>query len=755
MQKFNTIIPEREEILTTLKKLKKPATFELLVEELTLSAHEQQEAFHRRLRAMERDGQIIFTRKKCYTLPEKLDLIKGTVIAHRDGYGFLYIGGGKPDLFIPYDQMQKVIHGDEVLVQQLHSDKKERTGIRIVRILKEAKSTIIGRYFIEEGIGFVIPDDNHISFDILVPQEKNMNAESGSIVVVELLQRPHRRIKALGQITEILGKNMMTDIAIDIAIRTHDLSAQFPIEVNQQITTYSDRVSEQEKQGRIDLTNLPLVTIDGEDARDFDDAVHAIRTKNGWKLFVAIADVSHYVRIQTPIDKEAYQRGTSVYFPTKVIPMLPEFLSNGLCSLNPNVDRLCMVCEMDISTTGALQHYQFYEAIMKSHARLTYTEVAAIFEQQSEPLQQYETLIPHLFELRSLYLVLEKVRNERGAIGFETEEPKFVFDKENRIKHVERAQRNEAHKLIEECMIMANVAAAQFAEENKEPILYRVHDVPSEESVTKVRTILNSLGLSLKGTKIPTPKDYANLIDENKNHLAQDIITTILLRSLRQARYQPDNKGHFGLALTEYAHFTSPIRRYPDLLLHRSLKSILAKKNKVAINSANNYTFDEMLVSGEHCSTMERKAEEASRDVINWLKCDFMMTHIGDVFSGSISSVTNFGFFVRLDDLFIDGLVHVTTLENDYYEFRPDTIELVGTASGIAYGLGDKVVVNVDAVHLDERKIDFSLISVEHKLKRKSPAKLKKSDNTKRDKKSHKKPASSSGAKKKQHKKKK
>ncbi|WP_260513196.1 ribonuclease R [Serratia fonticola] len=716
-EKYESPIPSREFILAHLAKRETPASREELGNELSLSGEEALEALRRRLRAMERDGQLVFTRRQCYALPERLDLLRGTVIGHRDGFGFLRVEGRKDDLYLSAEQMKMAIHGDVVLAQPLGEDRKGRREARIVRVLVPKTSQIVGRYFTDAGTGFVVPDDGRLSFDILIPADSVSGARMGFMVVVELTQRPTRRTKAVGKIVEILGDKMGTSMAVDIALRTHEIPHTWPPQVEKQVADLSEQVPEAAKKGRVDLRHLPLVTIDGEDARDFDDAVYCEKKRGGgWRLWVAIADVSYYVRPRTALDDEARSRGTSVYFPSEVVPMLPEVLSNGLCSLNPQVDRLCMVSEMTISASGRLSSFKFYEAVMSSHARLTYTKVWHILQGDQELREQYHPLVKHLQELHALYKVLDQARAERGGIAFETEEAKFIFNAERRIERVEPTVRNDAHKLIEECMIMANVAAARFVEKHNEPALFRVHDRPSDDHISALRSVLSELGLTLGGGLKPQPKDYATLMDEVSERPDREMLQTMLLRSMKQAIYDPENRGHFGLALASYGHFTSPIRRYPDLSLHRAIKYVLAKeqgeqKERWTPTGGWHSDLEEMLQLGMHCSMTERRADEATRNVADWLKCDFMQDHVGEVFSGVIASVTGFGFFVRLSDLFIDGLVHVSTLDNDYYRFDNIGQRLIGESSGMVYRLGDTVEIRVEAVHMDERKIDFALVS--------------------------------------------
>ncbi|WP_074022706.1 ribonuclease R [Xenorhabdus eapokensis] len=723
--KYESPIPSREYILDIISKHATPVSRQELAQELQLTTPDALEALRRRLRAMERDGQLVFTRRQCYALPERLDLLKGTVIGHRDGYGFLRVEGHKEDYFLPADQMKMAIHGDVVLAQPLRPDRRGRIEVRIVRVLEPKSSQIVGRYFMDAGMGFVVPDDSRLCFDILIPKEATCGARMGNVVVVELTNRPTRRTKAIGKIVEVLGESMGTNMAVEIALRTHEIPHSWPPLVEKQIAGLDEHVPESAKQDRVDLRALPLVTIDGEDARDFDDAVYCERKRGGgWRLWVAIADVSYYVRPQTALDIEARSRGNSVYFPSQVVPMLPEVLSNGLCSLNPEVDRLCMVCEMTVSAQGKLSSYKFYEAVMNSHARLTYTKVWKILQGDQELREHYKPLVQHIEHLHELYQALEQAREQRGAIAFESEEAKFIFNAERRIDRIEPVVRNEAHKLIEECMILANIAAARFIEKHHEPALYRIHDRPREESILNLRSVFNELGLSLLGGMTPEPKDYAQLMKQVADRPDRELLQTMLLRSMKQAIYEPENRGHFGLALRSYSHFTSPIRRYPDLALHRAIKHLLAQEQeKGAVEHRGTPTggwhndMEQMLQLGDHCSMTERRADEATRDVADWLKCDFMQDQVGNVFTGLITSVTGFGFFVRLNDLFIDGLVHISTLDNDYYRYDNVGQRLIGESSGKTYRLGDEVEIRVEAVHMDERNIDFTLLSTTRKAR--------------------------------------
>lgn len=737
-EKYDNPVPSREFILDFLKQANVPMNRNDLFEALQLKGEEEYEGLRRRLRAMERDGELIFTRRQCYALPEKIDLIKGTVIGHRDGFGWVRPEGsvGKDnDVLLPHHQMRTVIHGDYVLVQPNGEDKRGRKEGRLVRILEARKTNLVGRFFLEDGHAFVVPDDSRISQDILIPDEFRAGARMGNVVVVELTARATRSRGMMGKIVEVLGENMAPGMEIQIAIHTHQIPNEWPVAVEKQVENLGEEVPDEAKEGRVDLRDLPLVTIDGEDARDFDDAVYCQAKKGGgWRLWVAIADVSYYVRPNTALDKEAINRGNSVYFPSQVVPMLPEVLSNGLCSLNPQVDRLCMVCEMTISASGKLSGYKHYEAVMNSHARLTYNKVSAILEGDEELRERYQTLVPDLEELYNMYNVLKVAREQRGAIEFETVETKFIFNELRKIDRIEPVIRNDAHKIIEECMILANIASASLVEKAKEAALYRIHETPGEERLTGFKDFLAELGLTLNGGLEPSPTDYAQLMHQIGERADKELIQTMLLRSMKQAIYSPDNAGHFGLALQRYAHFTSPIRRYPDLLLHRAIKYLIAKQAGVNTDrwtptGGYHYSFDDMDYYGEQCSMTERRADDATRDVSDWLKCEYMQDHVGEELEGVIANVTGFGFFVRLNELHIDGLVHISSLANDYYQFDPLGQRLIGESSGLIYRLGDSVTVKVLSVNLDDRQIDFEVVSTTRQPRGKGKTARKRSAN--------------------------
>ncbi|ODR85880.1 ribonuclease R [Shewanella xiamenensis] len=713
--KYENPIPSREYIIEYLRSQKSPITRDSIAAALQIHDEEQLEALRRRLRAMERDGELVFTRGQSYGLPEKMDLISGIVLGHREGYGFFKPDEGGDDLFISNRDMLMYFHGDKVLAQKAGMDRKGRREARIVRLIQPRSAAIVGRFHVDSGMAFVIADDKRITQEILIASEDRNGARQGDVVVVELTRRPGRFVKAAGKVTEVLGKQMAPGMEIEIALRNYDLPHTWSAAIEKKLRRIPDEVTESDKVGRVDLRDLPLVTIDGEDARDFDDAVYAeAKPSGGWRLWVAIADVSYYVRTDSALDTEARARGNSVYFPSQVIPMLPEKISNGLCSLNPHVDRLCMVAEMTVSARGKLSGYKFYPAVMHSHARFTYTQVAAMLE--GGPIApEHEALFPHLQCLQSLYLALDEQRAERGAIAFETIETQFIFNEQRKIDKIVPRARNQAHKIIEECMILANVSAAKFVKKHKGEILYRVHESPSEQKLANFKEFLAERSLSMGGGLEPTPADYQNVMLQIADRPDAELIQVMLLRSMRQAIYTPDNEGHFGLALEEYAHFTSPIRRYPDLVLHRVIRYLLAKEKgeaneKWTPDGGYHYQLDELDKLGEECSTTERRADEATRDVSDWLKCEFMQDHVGDTFEAVIASVTNFGLFVRLNDLFIDGLVHISSLGSDYYQFDPMRQRLIGEHTGQIYQVGDPVMVKVAAVNLDDRQIDLVMI---------------------------------------------
>lgn len=721
-QKYENPIPSREFIMLLLEQSEHPLSREQIAESLKLESEEQLEALRRRLRAMERDGQVHFNRRGGYGLVSKMNLVRGRVIGHADGFGFLVPDEGGDDIFLSARQMHACLHGDRVVARISGVDRRGRREGSIVEVLEHANHHVAGRYYFEKGVGFVVADNKRINQDILVPNDQAFGAEDGQLVVVEIMEYPSQRLQAVGRIIEILGDHMAPGMEIDVAIRSHDLPQLWTPLVEAECETLPAEVPEEAKQGRTDLREIPLVTIDSEDSKDFDDAVYCEPRGKGWRLVVAIADVSHYVETGSALDAEARQRGNSVYFPGRVIPMLPEVLSNGLCSINPKVDRLCMVCDMEVSEKGKLGKYRFYPAVMRSHARLTYTKVAAMLVDNDETLrEEYREVVPHLENLYGVYKALLAQREKRGAIDFETTETRIVFGEAKKIETIVPVVRNDAHKLIEECMLLANVATADYLSSHKIPILYRVHDKPKLEKLTALREFLGELGLSLKGGDTPEASDYGELLAQIRGRPDAHLIQTVLLRSMNQAVYSPDNHGHFGLAYEAYTHFTSPIRRYPDLLVHRAIRHILSGQPAELFR----YGIEDMVILGEHCSMTERRADDATRDAMDWLKCEYMMDKVGQDFDGIITSVTGFGLFIELIDIYVEGLVHVTGLGDDYFQFDPNHHRMIGERTRKIYRLGDKVRVQVARVDLDERKIDFDMLLEEPPKKGRSKKKGK------------------------------
>jgi ribonuclease R len=704
LAKYDYPLPSREYILQVLTEQGVPVALERLCQLLDIKPDEQTD-FSRRLGAMARDAQLLQNRRGDWLIPDKADLIRGRVEGHPDGFGFLVPEEkGAADLFLPEKEMAKVLHGDRAIARIVGLDRKGRPEGKIVEVTERANSRVVGRVHQEHGVSFVVAENKRISQDILLapPDKKALKPQAGQVVVVELVEQPSKQSQPIGRVVEVLGNYADPGMEIEIALRKHDLPFEFDKDVLAEAKKLPDEVRKADWKGREDLTELPLVTIDGETARDFDDAVYCEKQGKGYRLIVAIADVSHYVQPGSALDKDAYDRGNSVYFPRRVIPMLPEKLSNGLCSLNPNVERLCMACDMQLSATGEIKQYRFYPAVMWSHARLTYTDVAAaLYERDAKMRKKLDSLLPHLENLDAVFRLLLKARHKRGAIDFETVETRMVFDDNGKIERIEPYERNDAHRLIEECMLAANVCASDFLKEREHPALYRVHEGPTPERLLKLRDFLGTFGLQLGGGEEPQAKDYAALLEKIQGRPDKQLLQTVMLRSLRQAIYSPDNVGHFGLAYESYTHFTSPIRRYPDLLIHRGIKSALA---------ARHYEPGDWSDIGLHCSATERRADEATREVEAWLKCFYMQDRIGEEFEGSISAVVPFGIFVALDDVFVEGLVHVSELGQDYFHFDEKAHAMVGERTAKRYRLSDRVRVQLVRVDMDQNKIDFRLV---------------------------------------------
>ncbi|MDF1677771.1 MAG: ribonuclease R [Legionellaceae bacterium] len=703
-KKYAEPIPSREFILETLNTFGRPITIKQLVSSLKLSKTSEQEALNFRLRAMIRDSQLMQDRKGRLCLLDKINLQRGTVLGHPDGFGFFIPDNGAKDLLISPREMRAVMHGDIVLAHQTGIDRRGRPECKIHEIIEHANPRVVGRFFSEQGVHFVIPDSKRLTQDISIPPEHTKDAKEGQVVLIDILSYPNKHTDAIGKVSQILGEHMAPGMEIKVAILAHGIPTEWPDDVHMSLKSIPDTVRASDIENRTDLRHLPFVTIDGEDAKDFDDAVYCKpKPRGGYQLYVAIADVSHYVPIDSPLDKEAARRGNSVYFPEHVVPMLPEVLSNGICSLKPNVDRLCMVMEMAISAEGKLERSRVYRGVIHSKARLTYTEVAAWLEKDACPLDSQALIFPALKNLYALYHCLLKTRKARGAMDFDTTETRIVFDEQRKIQHITPLIRNDAHRLIEECMLAANVATARFLEKARIPTLYRVHPAPAEDKLLSLREFLGEFGLTLSGGKAPSPKDFQKTLlaigDKPERHL----IETVMLRSLKQAQYIEKNGGHFGLAYPAYTHFTSPIRRYPDLLIHRAVGHLLDMQTPETF-AYNDKTMSQL---GQHSSATERRADEATREVVTWLKCEYMQSKIGQTFEGKISAVTGFGIFVELNDVYVEGLVHITSLKNDYYAFDAVKHRLIGERTGCTYRLGDSMTVLVARVDLDERKIDF------------------------------------------------
>ena len=699
-ERYGHAVPSREFMLQILKEQGIPMNEEALQNLLEIT-EEENEIFGRRVSAMLREGQLMRNRKGDICVVEKLDLIKGKVQGHADGFGFLIPDDGSPDLFLSAKEMHKALHGDRVMVREIGVDRRGRREGTIVDVLERAVTHLVGRLHADHGILFVEAENRRISQDILIPREESMDARAGQVVMVNIIQQPSKNAQPIGRIVEILGEYTAPGMEIEIALRKHDLPYEFPPEVEKLSARFPANVLKTELREREDIRHLPLVTIDGETARDFDDAVYCERDGKGYKLYVAIADVSHYVHPHDALDREALTRGNSVYFPRRVIPMLPEVLSNGLCSLNPQVERLCMVCEMSLDAAGDFGEYRFYPAVMYSHARLTYTKVASMLEDpKGEDATQYGNLLPHIQLLYKLFKVLLKAREKRGAIDFETIETQMMFNDQGKIECILPVRRNDAHRLIEECMLAANVCASDFLKKHKQPTVYRIHEGPTPEKLVALRDFLKEFGLQLGGGDAPSAKDYARTLTKIKDRPDAQLLQTVMLRSLRQAVYSPDNVGHFGLAYESYTHFTSPIRRYPDLLVHRAIKAVL---------TGTVYSPGDWHELGIHCSQTERRADDATRDVEAWLKCYYMQDKIGECFDGVISGVTGFGLFVALHGVYVEGLVHISELPSDYFHFDAAKHMLLGERSGKRYRLGDRLRVKVVRVDLETSKIDFVL----------------------------------------------
>jgi ribonuclease R len=706
-------VPSRSDLLKILEKAGKPLKINAIISEAGLKGQRMRSQLADRLYQMVRAGQIIENRRHEYCLTAKLDLVAGRVSGHRDGFGFVIRDDAGDDIYLSAREMRSVFDGDRVAVKVVGTDRRGKPEGRLVEVLDRGEREIAGHFIRERGIGLVVPDNPRISHRILVAKGESAGAKPGQVVVVRILDFPSQIEQATGRIVRIIGDPHEKGIATEIAIHTHGIPTGWPKAVREEIREFGKTVPKAALKGRVDLRNLDLVTIDGADARDYDDAVYCEPTSTGWRLLVAIADVGHYVEIGAPLDKQATVRGTSVYFPDRVVPMLPEVLSNGLCSLNPDVDRLCLVCDMRVNRDGKVTRSTFVEAVMRSSARLTYSQVSDFLTGQSPEALPSAVRKP-VRELHSLYQSFARARQRRGAIELDLPQTKFELGKQGEIAQIHTVPRNDAHRLIEECMIAANVEAAKFLRRHRIPGLFRVHAKPDADRFEELRLYLLTLGLKVPHPDHVQPRQFNDLIQQVSGRPDSAAISMAMLRSLTHAEYTPQNIGHFGLSLDAYAHFTSPIRRYPDLLVHRAIRHILrgGKPGRYHYDSA---TMERL---GTIMSAHERRAEDATRDVDAALKCEYMESRVGQEFDGVVTGVTNFGLFVQITELLIDGLVHVTSLDNDYYHFEPGSLQLVGERSGRKYRLGDGMRVKVQRVDVETRKIDFRPVAEQGPAKR-------------------------------------
>jgi len=729
-KRYDKPIPSRQYILNVLDQMGKPLNELELAEAFGIRKDPQQlESFCHRLRAMQRDGQLIQNRRGDYGLVAKMHLLQGVIIGHREGYGFVRLDAdGQSDLYLSYRQMRSVFDGDRVLVREKGEDRRGRRTAVIVEVLERPTSVLVGRYYQESGVGFVIPDNRRITHQVLIGPKDVNKAQPGEFVRVQITVPPHVKHQPYGRVLEVLGDPDTSGIETEMALRTFGIPHEWPKDATAQAKALASEVLDEDKAGRIDLRDLPLVTIDGEDARDFDDAVYCEPTATGgFKLWVAIADVSHYVPRGSALDEEARLRGTSVYFPNRVVPMLPERLSNGLCSLNPQVDRLCMVCELRISSAGKVSRFKFYEGVMCSQARLTYNSVHQFLtndlaRDELPDAFKNDGVRENVLALNDLFNLLKQDRQSRGAIDFETTETQVLYDDQGRIDQIVARTRNDAHRIVEECMLLANVAAAKLLQKLEIPALYRIHEQPSDEKLELLDQFLASFGLQFPKRKHLHSRDFQKILKQVQSRPDFTIIQTIMLRSMMQARYGEEALGHFGLAYPIYTHFTSPIRRYPDLLVHRAIRYVIRSRLETShvarVPKAKRLPKAQWLETsarqlselGEQCSQAERRADEATRDAMDWLKCEYMQARVGNFYEGVISSVTPFGLFIELKDVFVEGLVHVSALDRDYYTHDAVHHRLVGQRTQRAHCLADIVTVRVSRVDVDERKIDFELV---------------------------------------------
>ena len=704
-------LPERSALIEFLGKVGAPVHFTRIADTHALRSPAEQEALQRRLAAMERDGQVIRNRRGEFGLVDRMDLVTGRVIGHRDGFGFVRPDDASLDLFLSPRQMRPLMHGDRVVARVVKVDRNGRREGALVEIIERGVAKVVGRLWRESGVTFVRPHNSRIHHDVLVPPDASSEALDGDYVVARVTEPPTGRHPPIGVVEEVLGPRMLPGMEIDVAIRAYELPVAWSAEAASQAAALPTGVRSADLEGREDLRDLAFVTIDGEDARDFDDAVHCERTAGGWRVLVAIADVSAYVLSGTALDTEARLRGNSVYFPDRVIPMLPESISNGLCSLRPHEDRLCLGCELIVAESGRIHRSRFFEGVIRSRARLTYAEVSQALESaDAAARERLVDVAPMLDLLRDAYESLRRARDERGAIDLDLTETRVVLGADGRVERFEPAERNVAHRIVEECMVAANVAAARLLERHRRPVLYRIHEGPPPDKVQELRVFLDEFGLRLGGGEAPEPRHFAAVIEDAASRPDVQLVQTVLLRSLSQAAYAPGNVGHFGLAHRAYVHFTSPIRRYPDVVAHRAIRHVLRRGRPGDFEPAPGSS---LAAVGDHCSMTERRADDATRDAIAWLKCEFMLGKLGEAFDATITGVAAFGVFVTLDDVFVEGLVHVSTLGPDYFHFDTARHRLAGERSRRSFRLGDRMRVRVASVDSDERRVDFEPVGRE------------------------------------------
>lgn len=723
-RQFKYQIPDRADIVTYLRARGEATAFKRLAKELGMELPGERDAIRYRLRAMVRDGELVVDRRNRYAISDRrTEMLTGRVQAAVDGYGFVVVEGIEDDIYVSKRQMSAVTHGDEVRIKLVGEDRRGRPQGEVVEVVTHGTQQVIGRLYFEGRLGFVEPmnpKNHHRYLASSLPEQKH----DGQVVILTVTEHPTLHNLPTGDIVDVLGDHLTPALEVEVAIRNHDLPSEWPDEVLDEADHFPVKVPSGQISQRVDLRHLPFVTIDGEDAKDFDDAVYCeSRPKGGFRLYVAIADVAHYVHPESALDLEAVRRGTSVYFPGHVIPMLPEVLSNGLCSLRPNEDRLALVCDMTISASGKLSGYEFSEAIIRSRARLTYTQVAGLLTGKVvDDTPAFDGRDADLARLDALFRVLMAARGRRGALEFDSTELDFQYDEAGHIEAIVPTVRNDAHRIIEECMLCANVAAARLLSRQGKPALYRVHEPPDIERCEQLRSFLARFGIHLTIGEEPQPSDFQAAIDAVSRLKNGQALQTVILRTMNQAVYQPANRGHFGLNYTRYTHFTSPIRRYPDLLTHRLIKAVLASDEDLPVQRVarrkthplrDGYPYDDeaILFLGEHCSFTERRAESAVYEVLDWLKCEFLSDHLGDEFDGVITGVTRFGLFVMLVGKYIEGLVHISTLEGDYFRYDPANQSLIGDRTQREYGIGDPVVVQVARIDSDERRIDLELVS--------------------------------------------